>query len=227
MIQDIKDKLPYLPENKLSEFYYVYSKLKQKAKKQYGFNFELKIDNTTKKSLYGFSSFEFNDSEKKISGFFNLDIFVNQLNTLDIEDKYSLESSAYFSLIASLFHTYTKGLVYFKYRDQLSKYNEEVLKISMDYIHLYFCEDVLNFPKDQIFNKLTAVLHEFNNTQQFDYKDELADYCLQVLNPICFEIARSHAEFSSNSLEKETYITEQPGEPGQAPMNNYEYDTRK
>ena len=227
MIQDIKDKLPYLPENKLSEFYYIYSKLKQKAKKQYGFNFELKIDNTIEKSLYGFSNYEFNDSEKKISGFFNLDVFVDQLNSLDIEDKYSLESSAYFSLIASLFHTYTKGLVYFKYRDQLSKYNEEVLKISMDYIHLYFCEDVLNFPKDQIFNKLTVVLHEFNNTQQFDDKDELADYCLQVLNPICFEIARSHAEFSSNSLEKERDITEQPGEPGQAPMNNYEYHTRK
>jgi hypothetical protein len=100
----------------------------------------------------------------------------------------------------------------------------------MDYIHLYFCEDVLNFPKDQIFNKLSAVLYEFNNTKQFDDKDELADYCIQVLNPICFEIAKSHAEFRSNSLEKERDTIEkptEPQEPGQAPMNNYEYDTRK
>jgi len=88
---------------------------------------------------------------------------------------------------------------------------------SIDFIHLYFCEDILNFPNEQIFTKLNYLLQDMYSSGEFKDRDELADYCVNVLNPIAFKIARNHTEFMMYEFKNTKQKKEVINEPGEAP----------
>lgn len=221
MIKDIKSKFPNIRDEILTDYYYTYTKLKHKALKEYGINFNINIGDDLETSEYGFSSISYNDEEKKAIGNFNLKVMEEQIKHLELKNDY-LESSIFGTLVSALFHNYIKAILHFHYKDEISKYGVE--NAASDFIHLYFCEDILNFPQDQIFNKLNVLLQEMNFFGSFESKEELSDYCLKILNPIAFKISKSHSEFISANFKNDNNSEQIINEPSQAPNSDI-YDS--
>jgi len=218
MIKDIKSKFSHIPDSHLQEYYYVFTKLKHKALKEYGFKFDIEISDNFEPSEYGFSSTIYDDTEKKATGRFNLSHMKDQIKLLNLDEEH-LTASIFGTLYSSLFHNYLRGLLHFNFKDEIEKHN--VSNLAIDFIHLYFCEDILNFPEDQIYNKLNYLLQEMYHSGEFESKDELSEYCLKVLNPVAFQIARNHSDFLTTEFKNEKKLEQLTNNPSEAPT----YDT--
>lgn len=141
-----------------------------------------------------FSQLTINRETKEAKCLIKLNDFREQL-LQNLPDNTDMKSSVFASLTSILVNSYVEAICVVYHNSVLDHDNMDVNKLIVDICCLNFMWSVLDYPQDQISQKVDMTLHALYQTNQFSDVMEMRDYVLDKTKKISEDLISKHHHF--------------------------------
>jgi hypothetical protein len=173
----------------LVEFY-----LATNAKTKYKFDFSFNITDEIIEYGHTFTKTEINDNLKIVKSYINLEDFKNVFSNhlVGFEDD---QPSIFGSLVATMVNSYVRSICHMFYPDEMDHDNPIVTELLLDVININFISTILQYPEEQVRQKLGMALDALYRSDEFSSVQELKEFVFNRLSKVSEKIIFEHSHF--------------------------------